>query len=227
MRVLLAEDDVFLGGALRSGLDLCGFQVDWVQDGFAALREAQQTDYAALVLDINMPRSDGLSVLQQLRSCKKQTPVLMLTANDADETITRSLDSGADDYVVKPVDIQVLAARLRALIRRSTGQASNALQSGALHLDPSTREAQLAGEVLQLSAREFDILHALLLASGRLLTREALEQHTYAWGHEVSSNAIEVHIHNLRKKLGKHKNYIVTVRGIGYKMPLQDLPNNT
>ena len=216
MRVLLVEDDPMLGDGLRAGLRQLGFQVDWVRDGLAAERELGSGDYAAAVLDLGLPLKDGLDVLQALRARKINTPVLVLTARDAVPERIRGLDLGADDYVVKPVDLHELGARLRSLVRRSHGQTQDILRCGALQLDPAARRVSLQGEAVVLSTREFDLLHALMLNADRVLSREQLEQQLYSWGYEVDSNAIEVHIHHLRRKL--HPNLIETVRGVGYTM---------
>jgi two-component system OmpR family response regulator/two-component system response regulator QseB len=214
MRILLAEDDPMLGDGLRAGLRQLGFQVDWVRDGMAAERELQTGAYAAAVLDLGLPFKDGMDVLHAVRARNISTPVLVLTARDAVPERIRGLDLGADDYVLKPVDLHELAARLRALVRRAHGQPQEVLRCGAVRLDPAARQVSLHGEAVALSTREFDLLHALLLNAGRVMTREQLEQHLYSWGHEVESNAIEVHIHHLRRKL--QADLIQTVRGVGY-----------
>jgi DNA-binding response OmpR family regulator len=214
MRILLVEDDTLLGDGLRSGLRQLGFQVDWVRDGEAAARELRAQPYAAAVLDLGLPRRDGIEVLADARRDGLKLPVLVLTARDAVPDRIRGLDTGADDYVVKPIDLDELAARLRALVRRAHGQPQDSLQAGAVTLEPASRSVTLAGEPVALSTREFDLLHALMLNAGRVLSREQLEQHLYSWGREVDSNAIEVHIHHLRRKLGAE--LIQTVRGVGY-----------
>ncbi len=214
MRILLAEDDPMLGDGLRAGLRQLGFQVDWVRDGAAAEREIASGDYAAAVLDLGLPVKDGIDVLQSLRARKIATPVLVLTARDAVPDRIRGLDLGADDYVVKPVDLHELGARLRSLARRAHGQLQDVLRCGAVSLDPSARQVTLHGEAVLLSTREFDLLYALMLSAGRVMSREQLEQKLYSWGYEVDSNAIEVHIHHLRRKL--QAELIQTVRGIGY-----------
>ena len=216
MRVLLAEDDPLLGDGLRAGLRQLGFQVDWVRDGAAAERELASGGYTAAVLDLGLPLKDGLDVLQALRARKINTPVLVLTARDAVPDRVRGLDLGADDYVVKPVDLHELGARLRSLVRRSHGQAQDTLRCGAVQLDPSARQVSLNGVAVALSTREFDLLQVLMLNAGRVLSREQLEQQLYSWGHEVESNAIEVHIHHLRRKL--QPDLIQTVRGVGYTL---------
>ncbi len=216
MRILLAEDDLLLGDGLRAGLRQLGFQVDWVRDGVAAERELAVGDYTAAVLDLGLPFKDGIDVLRALRSRKIATPVLILTARDAVPDRIRGLDLGADDYVVKPVDLYELGARLRSLVRRSIGQLQDILRSGPVMLDPLARQVTLDGETVQLSTREFDLLHALMRNAGRVMSREQLEQQLYSWGYEVESNAIEVHIHHLRRKL--RADVIQTVRGVGYTL---------
>ncbi len=214
MRILLAEDDPLLGDGLRAGLRQQGFQVDWVRDGAAAERELRAEPYAAAVLDLGLPLKDGIDVLAALRRAGITLPVLVLTARDAIAERVRGLDIGADDYVVKPVDLEELAARLRALVRRAHGQPQEVLSAGDVVLDPAARRVTLAGQDVLLAGREFDLLHALLLNAGRVMSREQLEQHVYAWGQEVESNAVEVHVHHLRRKLGAA--LVETVRGVGY-----------
>ena len=214
MRILLAEDDAMLGDGLRAGMRQAGFQVDWVRDGLAAERELASGVYAAGVLDLGLPLKDGLDVLRELRARKVETPILVLTARDAVPDRVAGLDTGADDYVLKPVDLSELAARLRSLVRRSMGQVRDTLQSDGVTLDIASRRVMVLGDVVQLSTREFDLLHALMRNAGRVLSREQLEQQMYSWGHEVESNTIEVHIHHLRRKLGA--DLIQTVRGVGY-----------
>jgi two-component system OmpR family response regulator/two-component system response regulator QseB len=222
MRILLAEDDPLLGDGLRAGLRQLGFQVDWVRDGLAAERELGTGDYAAAVLDLGLPLKDGLAVLQALRQRQISTPILVLTARDAVPDRIRGLDLGADDYVVKPVDLHELGARLRSLVRRAHGQAQEALRWGAVLLEPAARQVSLHGTAVTLSTREFDLLQVLMLNAGRVLSREQLEQQLYSWGHEVESNAIEVHIHHLRRKL--QPELIQTLRGVGYTVPRQVAP---
>lgn len=221
MRILLAEDDALLGDGLRAGLRQRGFQVDWVRDGDAAARELRAQPYAAAVLDLGLPRMDGLAVLAAIRKARITTPVLVLTARDTVPERILGLNTGADDYVVKPVDLLELAARLRALVRRSHGRPDECLTAQDVVLDPASRTVRRADLPVVLSTREFDLLHAFMLGAGRVLSREQLEQQLYSWGQEVDSNAIEVHIHNLRRKLGS--GLIQTVRGVGY-MLLRDAP---
>ena len=214
MRVLLAEDDELLGSGRKAGLGQQGFAVDWVRAGGAAERDLLTQQHAVAVLDLGLPRQDGLDALAAVRARKIATPVLVLTARDAIDARIAGLDSGADDYVVKPVDLAELAARLRALVRRGSGAAPARLTLGAVSLDPAARQVWRGDQPVVLSLREFDLLHAFMRQAGRVLTREQLEQQLYAWGSEVSSNAVEVHIHNLRRKLGG--GLIETVRGVGY-----------
>ena len=221
MRILLAEDDGLLGDGLRAGLRQLGFQVDWVRDGEAAERELRAQPYEAAVLDLGLPRKDGLDVLAAIRRAGIKTPVLVLTARDAVPDRIRGLDLGADDYVVKPVDLHELAARLRALVRRAHGQPQECLSAQDIVLDPASRSVRKAGEPVTLSTREFDLLQAFMLGADRVLSREQLEQQLYSWGQEVESNAIEVHVHNLRRKLGPA--LIHTVRGVGYMLQ-RDMP---
>ena len=223
MRILLAEDDSLLGDGLRAGLRQLGFLVDWVRDGEAAERELRAQTYEAAVLDLGLPRKDGLDVLADIRRAGILTPVLVLTARDAVPDRIRGLDVGADDYVVKPVDLHELAARLRALVRRAHGQPQECLSAQDVVLDPASRSVRQAGEPVMLSTREFDLLQAFMLGADRVLSREQLEQQLYSWGQEVESNAIEVHIHNLRRKLGPA--LIHTVRGVGYMLQ-RDLPKS-
>ena len=214
--MLLAEDDALLGDGLRAGLRQHGFQVDWVRDGRAAERELRSGAYAAAVLDLGLPLQDGLAVLRRARAQGVAAPVLVLTARDALPERIRGLDLGADDYVVKPVDLGELAARLRALVRRAQGQPQERLASAGVELEPATRRVTLDGAPVLLSPREFDLLHLLLLGAGRVLSREHLEQQLYSWGQEVDSNAVEVHVHHLRRKL--RPGLIQTVRGVGYAL---------
>jgi two-component system OmpR family response regulator/two-component system response regulator QseB len=221
MRILLAEDDTLLGDGLRAGLRQLGFLVDWVRDGEAAEAELRTGTYAAAVLDLGLPLKDGMDVLLSMRRAGVKLPVLVLTARDALPERIRGLDGGADDYVIKPVDLHELAARLRALVRRSHGEPQERVVAQDITLDPAAHWVEQAGVAVTLSPREFDLLHALMLNAGRVLSREQLEQHLYSWGQEVDSNAIEVHIHHLRRKLGAAA--IQTVRGLGYLL-LREAP---
>ena len=217
MRILVVEDDPLLGDGLKAGLAQAGFATDWVRDGVAADLALKVDSHAAVVLDLGLPRLEGLEVLRRMRAAGDRTPVLVLTARDAVEDRIKGLDSGADDYVLKPFDLHELAARLRALIRRSAGEAAALLRVGELELDPAARRVQLKGRSVELPGREFALLHALMLAAGRVLTREQLAERLYAWGEEIESNAIDVHVHHLRRRLGPA--LIRTVRGVGYLLP--------
>jgi DNA-binding response OmpR family regulator len=217
MRLLLVEDDHLLGDGIQAGLEQAAFGVDWVKDGVAADLALNGGQYAAVVLDLGLPRLSGLELLQRMRAAGNKVPVLILTARDAIEDRVRGLDSGADDYMVKPFDLHELAARLRALVRRSSGEAAPLLRIGDVALDPAARRATLMGRAVELSAREFALLHVLMLNAGHVLSREQLGERLYSWGEEVESNAIDVHIHNLRRKLAPE--LIRTVRGVGYLMP--------
>jgi DNA-binding response OmpR family regulator len=180
MRILLAEDDAMLGDGLRAGLQQQGFSVDWVRDGLAAERELFAGDYAAAVLDLGLPMKDGIEVLTSLRARKISTPILVLTARDAIPDRILGLDLGADDYVVKPVDLHELGARLRSLVRRSHGQMQDTLTCGEIVLEPASRRVSLKGEPVLLSTREFDLLHVLMLNADRVMSREQLEQQLYS-----------------------------------------------
>lgn len=214
MRILLVEDDRMLGDGLQAGLTQAGYAVDWLRDGEAAVAALSTERFAAVVLDLGLPKRDGLSVLQWLRARHDATPVLILTARDQLEDKVRGLDLGADDYVLKPFDLDEIAARLRALVRRAHGRPQPLLSLGEVELDPAARSVTCAGLSVELTPREFDLLQLLLENSGRVLTRRALEEQLYTWNDAVDSNALEVHIHHLRKKLGNE--LIRTVRGVGY-----------
>ena len=214
MRVLLVEDDLMIGESLRKGLRLEGFTVDWVQDGHGAELALETTDYALVLLDLGLPKKDGLSVLRGWRARDVTTPVLILTARDAVPDRVAGLDSGADDYLVKPFDLSELLARMRALLRRQAGRARGWVEIGALRLDPVAHTVEYQGKPVALSAREFALLQALVDWPRAVLSREQLEERLYGWGEEVESNAVEVHVHNLRRKLSQQ--VIRTVRGVGY-----------
>jgi DNA-binding response OmpR family regulator len=216
MRILLVEDDELLGDGLRAGLRHCGFAPDWLRDGLSARGALKTEDYAAVVLDLGLPRLDGLSLLREMRAGGDTVPVLVLTARDALTDKIDGLDSGADDYLVKPVDLDELAARLRALIRRAGGQAAPLLIVGGLELDPAARRARLNGQPLELPAKELAILEMLMRNAGRVISRAQLESALYGWSEGVESNAVEVHIHHLRRKLGAET--IRTQRGLGYSL---------
>ncbi|MDD5393959.1 MAG: response regulator transcription factor [Thiothrix sp.] len=217
MRILVVEDDALLGDAIQAGLKQSGHAVDWVRDGVQADHALLAEPYAAVVLDLGLPRLSGLEVLQRLRQRQSTLPVLILTARDTVEDRIQGLDTGADDYLVKPFDMGELSARLRALIRRASGFAAPVLQVGAVELDPAGHCVNYQGAPVDLSSREFTVLQALMLNVGRVLSRAQLEDKLYAWGQEVESNTVEVHIHHLRRKL--YPSLIETIRGVGYLIP--------
>ncbi|MDH3286742.1 MAG: response regulator transcription factor [Betaproteobacteria bacterium] len=217
MRLLLVEDDPMIGDSIQKGLRQDGFAVDWVRDGQAAELALANDVYELVVLDLGLPRKSGLDVLSGLRARGNAVPVLILTARDAVPDRVKGLDRGADDYLVKPFDLDELAARVRALLRRRAGRAEPLITHGDLTLNPATREASLAGKPLTLSAREFALLEALLDRPGAILSRAQLEERVYGWGEEVESNTVEVYVHALRKKLGTR--FIRNVRGVGYTIP--------
>jgi two-component system response regulator QseB len=214
MKLLLVEDDALLGDGVRAGLKQAGFAVDWVQDGLAAKVALDSEEYDLLVLDLGLPKLSGMDLLKSVRAKRASLPVLILTARDTVADRVAGLNAGADDYLVKPFDLDELIARLNALLRRSAGQVELTLQHGAIELTPASHQVRLAGTDVSMSAREFSLLHTLLLHAGRVHSREQLEQTLYGWGEEVESNAIEVHVHHLRKKLGN--DLIRTLRGVGY-----------
>lgn len=216
MRLLLVEDDTMIGRAVRQGLGDAGFAVDWVMDGHAASRALANGVYDLAVLDLGLPGQDGMAVLKQLRGGGNAVPVLIATARDAVADRIAGLNAGADDYVLKPFDLDELIARIRALLRRHAGAGSPLLACGGLALDPLRREVSLNGDAVALSAREFAVLEALLQRPGAVLSREQLEDSVYGWTEEIGSNAIEVHLHHLRRKLGAQT--IRNVRGVGYKV---------
>ena len=217
MRILIVEDDAQLGDALLQGLRAAGFAADWVRDGAAADAALLAETFGAAVLDLGLPRIGGAEVLRRLRARGDRTPVLVLTSHDAVEDRVAGLDGGADDYLVKPVALAELAARLRALARRAGGEAAPVLAIGALHVEPASRRVCWRGNEIELGAREYAILEELARHAGRVLTREQLESRLYEWDRGLESNAIEVHIHHLRRKLAPE--VIRTVRGVGYLMP--------
>ncbi|WP_374340962.1 response regulator [Azonexus sp.] len=214
MRILLVEDDPQLGDGLTVGLRQSGFAVDWVRDGHAADLALLAESFDLVVLDLGLPKLGGMDVLNRARARGQDMPVLVLTARDATGDKVAGLDAGADDYLVKPIDLDELAARIRALTRRSAGRAAPLLTHGELTLDPAAHVVTRAGLPVELSTREFSLLQLLLENAGRVLTRSQLEQSLYGWRDEPDSNALEVHIHHLRKKLGSE--LIRTLRGVGY-----------
>jgi DNA-binding response OmpR family regulator len=213
MRLLIAEDDALLGAGLRAALGKWGFTVTWVRHGGAALDVLETEQFLAMVLDIGLPDISGLDVLRRVRATGNKLPILILTARDTTHDKVTSLDCGADDYLVKTTDMEELVARLRALIRRS-GRGGGMLSVGALSVDLDSRAVTLSGEAANVSKREFEVLRVLMEGAGRVLTRSQLEQSLYGWNRSVDSNAVEVHIHNLRSKIGA--NILKTVRGVGY-----------
>ena len=216
MRVLLAEDDTILADGLCRSLRQAGYAVDWVSSGNQADAALIAQPYDLLILDLGLPHLPGLYVLKQLRARSNTMPVLILTAADSIEQRVKGLDLGADDFMAKPFALSELEARVRALVRRSLGTASNTLRHGDLVYDQAGRVAQLNGQTLELSARETGLLEVLLQRAGRLVSKEQIVDHLCEWGDEVSGNAIEVYMHRLRKKLEGGGIHIATVRGLGY-----------
>jgi DNA-binding response OmpR family regulator len=220
MRILLVEDDALLGDALQVGLREQGFAVDWIRDGAAGEAALAADEFTAVVLDLGLPRMSGLELLQRVRNRGDRTPVVILTARDAVDDRVRGLDLGADDYVVKPVALKELAARLRAVARRAQGTASGVIIVGRLSVDPASHAVTLDDKPVELQPREFALLQELALRAGRVVTRTQLETQLYEWDRSVDSNAIEVHVHHLRRKLAPE--LIRTVRGVGYMVPRDD-----
>lgn len=216
MRLLLVEDDLMIGRAVRQGLGDAGFTVDWVTDGRAAELALANGVYDLAVLDLGLPAKDGMQVLRELRSRRNPVRVLIATARDAVADRIAGLNAGADDYVLKPFDLDELVARVRALLRRDAGGAMPLLECGSLTMDTVRREVRRGGETIPLSAREFALLEALMQRPGAVLSRQQLEDAVWGWGEEVGSNAVEVHLHNLRRKLGPET--IRNVRGVGYRV---------
>ena len=219
MRLLLVEDDAMIGAGIRTGLRQQGYSVDWVRDGEAGELATKTTPYDAILLDIGLPKKTGLELLAHWRKQKNAVPVLIITARDAVSDRIAGLDAGADDYLVKPFDLDELAARLRALLRRHSGRATPLIEHGALTLDPASHQVTLDGSPISLSAREFALLHSLLENPGVPLSRAQLEDRLYGWEEEIGSNAVEVYIHSLRRKLGNE--WVRNVRGVGYLVPRQ------
>ena len=220
MRILLAEDDVMIGEVVLDTLRAEGYAVDWVKDGAMAETALATADYDLLLLDLGLPRKQGLEVLRGLRARKQRLPVLIATARDAVAERIAGLDAGADDYLVKPYDLDELLARVRALLRRAAGRAEPVYEWGQVRITPATREVTLAGQPVPLSAREWAVLEPLLARPGRVLSRAQLEEKLYAWRDDVNSNAVEVYIHGVRKKLGD--GLIQNQRGLGYLVPVQE-----
>jgi DNA-binding response OmpR family regulator len=219
MRLLLVEDDTMIGEAVLDLLRAEHYAVDWVKDGEMADAALATHDYDLLLLDLGLPRRDGLSVLRALRARKNRLPVLIATARDSVQQRIEGLDAGADDYVLKPYDMDELLARIRALLRRAAGRAEPVYEHQGVSINPATREVTVNGEPVLLSAREWAVLEPLLERPGRVLSRAQLEDKLFSWKDEVSSNAVEVYIHGLRKKIGP--DFIQNVRGVGYFMKKQ------
>jgi len=217
MRLLLVEDDAMLGEGVRRALAMEGHAVDWLRDGRAAEEALAQEPYEVVVLDLGLPGKPGLEVLKDLRRRGQRAPVLILTAQDAVPDRIAGLDAGADDYLTKPFDVDELVARIRALRRRASGRAEPVIENGPLTLNPATREVFLRGELVALPPREFALLHVLLEHPGRPMSRTRLEECLYGWSEQVEINAVEVHVHSLRRKLGAE--WIKTLRGVGYMVP--------
>jgi two-component system response regulator QseB len=218
MRVLLVEDDPMIGKSVQQGLRQNGYTIDWVRDGQAGELALATTDYEMLLLDLGLPGKSGLEVLARLRRAANRIPVLVITARDSVADRIKGLDTGADDYLVKPFDLDELSARMRAVLRRHAGRADPVIALGDLRMNPATHELTQNGQPVQLSAREFALLRALLEQPGTPLSRAKLEERLYGWGEEVESNAVEVYIHSLRRKLGAER--IRNIRGVGYLVPL-------
>jgi two-component system response regulator QseB len=217
MRLLLVEDDRMIGESVQKGLRQDGFSVDWAQDGRSAELALETERYDCVLLDLGLPKKDGLELLRELRARRDTVPVVVITARDAVPERIKGLDTGADDYLVKPFDLDELAARVRAVVRRRDGRAEPVMEHMGLVLRPATHEATFEGRPLMLSQREFAVLEALLTRPGAILSRAQLEERIYGWGEEVESNAVEVFVHGLRRKLGA--DFIRTVRGAGYMVP--------
>ncbi|MBT4123621.1 MAG: response regulator [Candidatus Ruthia sp.] len=218
MRILLVEDDYLLGDATKAGLTSDGYTVDWFKDGIQAELALESSEFDGVVLDLGLPGKDGLAVLKSMRNRDDTTPVIILTARDLTDDKVKGLDAGADDYLIKPFDLSELSARLRALIRRSLGRADPIIKIGSISLNPASHEVRADNDIIELSQREFSLLQLLMENVGRVLSRSSLEENIYGWNEEVDSNALEVHIHHLRKKLGS--SFIQTIRGVGYTIPV-------
>ncbi|WP_455210857.1 response regulator [Kaarinaea lacus] len=216
MRLLLIEDNDSIGKGLYVGLNQAGYAVDWVRDGETAQSAFVTEEYDVAVLDLGLPRKSGIEVLTELRARGSKVPVLILTAKDTVNDRIIGLDQGADDYMIKPFDLDELQARLRAILRRSSGRATPVLVHGNIELDPASHTVTKNGDIVELTPRAFDILQTLMENQGRVMSRSRLEESMYSWKDEIESNAVEVHIHQIRKKLGN--DLIRTIRGVGYIM---------
>jgi DNA-binding response OmpR family regulator len=217
MRVLLVEDDRMIGQAVQTALRQDGYAADWVRDAEAADTALATSGFDLVLLDLGLPGRDGVSLLRAMRERRDATPVLIVTARDQVQDRIGGLDAGADDYLVKPFDLEELGARMRALLRRSAGRGEAIFELRGVRIDPATREVTRDGEPVTLSPREFAVLGALVLRPGAVLSRAQLEDRLYGWGESVESNAVEVYIHGLRRKLGH--DFIQNVRGVGYFVP--------
>lgn len=216
MRILLIEDDSMIGDGIKAGLGKLGFTLDWFTDGEMGRAALDSAPYDAVILDLSLPGIDGMQLLREWRRDGKDTPVLILTARDALEQRVSGLQAGADDYLCKPFALVEVAARLQALIRRRHGQITPTITHGNLHFNPAARSATLNGEAVVLTQREISVMELFLNNKGRVLPRPLIQEKLYSWDDEVSSNAVEVHIHHLRKKLGN--GFIRTVHGVGYTL---------
>ncbi|MDV2468617.1 response regulator transcription factor [Acinetobacter chinensis] len=219
MRILLAEDDVSQAESIKTWLEMDGYHLDWVERGDHAIHALAQHEYDCVLLDRGLPVASGDEILKKLRKDHPETPVIFLTARDAVQDRVEGLDMGANDYLVKPFSLEELSARVRTQLRQRQQTVADQISFGDIVLNPAAKSVHLNGQPVNLTAREFQLLHKLMLRPEHIVTREQLEESLYAWGDEIESNAIEVFIYQLRKKIGSH--YIKTVRGLGYKMNLQ------
>jgi two-component system, OmpR family, response regulator QseB len=217
MRVLVVEDDQMIAEAIRTALRQDGYSVEWIDDGAGAAAALATSSFDIVLLDLGLPRRSGLEVLREARRQGTTTPVIIITARDDVQSRVAGLDSGADDYLVKPFDLDELAARMRSVLRRGAGRGDSVIEHAGIRLDPATHEVSRAGEPVALSAREYAVLEALMMRPGAILSRAQLEDRLYGWGGEIESNAVEVYVHALRRKLGSDA--IRTVRGVGYCIP--------
>ena len=217
MRVLLVEDDGMIAQGLQTALRQAGFAVDWMRDGGSAAAALKTSAFDVMLLDLGLPHRDGIDVLRELRRRGDKTPVIILTARDEIQHRIAGLDAGADDYVVKPFDLDEVMARMRSVLRRATGRGDSTIQHGDLRLDLAARTIERNGAPVSLSAHEYAVLEALLQRPGAVLSRSQLEDRLYGWDEQIGSNAVEVYIHGLRRKLGS--DVIRTLRGVGYFVP--------
>ncbi|WP_439241079.1 MULTISPECIES: response regulator [unclassified Lonepinella] len=220
MRILVIEDDPLIGNGLNIGLTKSGFLVDWFTDGKTGFEAIKSADYDAVVLDLTLPKMDGLAILQQWRADNQDVPILILTARDTLDERIHGLQRGADDYLCKPFALAEVVARLQALIRRRHGQTNPIIEYGAVKFDPNNHKVWLEDQDISLTTREYKLLELFMLNQKRVLSRTFIEEKLYSWEDDVSSNALEVHMYNLRKKLGKQ--FIRTVHGVGYALGKQD-----